>query len=42
MDDLEAVKGLESVNVVGVIVGRALYEGGIDAQEAIALMQKLC
>ena len=42
MEDLEAVKGLESVNVVGVIVGRALYEGGIDAQAAIELMQKPC
>ena len=42
MEDLEAVKGLESVNVVGVIVGRALYEGGLDAQAAIALMQKPC
>ena len=42
MEDLEAVKGLGSANVVGVIVGRALYEGGIDAQAAIALMQKPC
>lgn len=40
--DLEHIKGLESDNVAGVIAGRALYEGGIDAGEAIALMEKAC
>ena len=42
IQDLENVKGLEADNVSGVIAGRALYEGGIDSAEAIALMEKSC
>ena len=42
MGDLRALKKLETRNVEGVIVGRALYQGGIDPQEALALMAEIC
>ncbi len=42
MEDLRALKKLERRNVEGVIVGRALYQGGIDPQEALALMAAKC
>ena len=38
MEDLERVKALESQGVVGAIVGKALYEGTIDAREAITTL----
>ncbi len=38
LDDLEALKGLESAGVAGVIVGRAFYDGRIDPGVALALM----
>ena len=42
MGDLRALKKLETRNVEGVIVGRALYQGGIDPQKALALMAEIC
>ena len=38
LDDLRVLKGLESSGVVGVIVGRAFYDGRIDPAAALALM----
>ena len=38
LDDLEALKGLESAGVAGVIVGRAFYEGRIEPREALAVL----
>ncbi len=38
LDDLKALKGLESAGVAGVIVGRAFYDGRIDPGAALALM----
>lgn len=35
MDDLKALKQLEPEGVVGVIVGKAIYEGTIDVKEAV-------
>jgi phosphoribosylformimino-5-aminoimidazole carboxamide ribotide isomerase len=37
LEDIVALRGLESEGVVGVIVGRALYTGSIRLAEAIAL-----
>lgn len=37
LDDLRAVKAAESDNVAGVIVGRALYDGRIDAAAALGI-----
>jgi len=36
VDDLKRLKTLESRGLIGAIVGKALYEGTIDAREAIA------
>jgi len=38
--DIEALLPLEAVGVVGVITGRALYDGSLDLAEAIHLAQK--
>ena len=38
--DIEALLPLEAVGVVGVITGRALYDGSLDLAEAIKLAQK--
>ncbi len=38
--DIEALLPLEAVGVVGVITGRALYDGSLDLKEAIRLAQK--
>jgi phosphoribosylformimino-5-aminoimidazole carboxamide ribotide isomerase len=35
LEDIRAVKGLAPYGVVGVITGRALYEGTLDLAEAI-------
>lgn len=37
IDDIRRLLPLESVGVVGVITGRALYSGSLDLQEAIAV-----
>jgi len=37
IDDLRELKALESKGLVGVIVGKALYEGKIDLSEAVNL-----
>ena len=37
LDDLRELKALESRGLVGVIVGKTLYEGKIDRSEAIRL-----
>jgi phosphoribosylformimino-5-aminoimidazole carboxamide ribotide isomerase len=39
LDDIRALLPLESLGVVGVITGRALYDGSLDLQEAIRLAQ---
>ncbi len=39
--DIEALLPLESAGVVGVITGRALYDGSLDLAEAIRLAQKV-
>lgn len=38
LDDLKALKPLESEGVVGVIVGKAIYEGTVDIKEAINIL----
>jgi phosphoribosylformimino-5-aminoimidazole carboxamide ribotide isomerase len=35
--DIQGLLGLESDGVIGVIVGKALYSGGLDLETAIAL-----
>ena len=37
LEDITELKGLESRGLVGVIIGKALYEGRIDLREAIQL-----
>jgi phosphoribosylformimino-5-aminoimidazole carboxamide ribotide isomerase len=39
LDDIRALLPLEPLGVVGVITGRALYDGSLDLQEAIRLAQ---
>jgi phosphoribosylformimino-5-aminoimidazole carboxamide ribotide isomerase len=39
LKDIEALLPLESAGVIGVITGRALYDGNLDLKEAIALAQ---
>jgi phosphoribosylformimino-5-aminoimidazole carboxamide ribotide isomerase len=39
LDDIRALLPLESLGVVGVITGRALYDGSLDLAEAIRLAQ---
>ena len=39
LDDIRALLPLEPVGVVGVITGRALYDGSLDLAEAIRLAQ---
>jgi len=39
--DIRAVKELASVGVIGVITGRALYEGTLDLAEAIRVAQEV-
>jgi phosphoribosylformimino-5-aminoimidazole carboxamide ribotide isomerase len=39
LDDIRALLPLESLGVVGVIIGRALYDGSLDLKEAIRLAQ---
>ena len=34
MDDIRALHEIESDGVIGAIIGRALYEGGIDFKQA--------
>ncbi len=38
LDDLYALRALGHANIEGVIVGRALYDGRVDAVEALALL----
>jgi len=40
MDDLHAVLPLEKDGIMGIIIGRALYEGSIQLSEAIKLIEK--
>ena len=40
IEDIKALLPLEAVGVVGVITGRALYDGSLDLAEAIKLAQK--
>jgi phosphoribosylformimino-5-aminoimidazole carboxamide ribotide isomerase len=37
LDDIRALKPLEPLGVVGVIIGRALYDGGLDLGAALRL-----
>ncbi len=39
LDDIRALLPLEALGVVGVITGRALYDGSLDLKEAICLAQ---
>jgi len=39
VEDIKAVKELAPLGVVGVITGRALYEGTVDLAEAIRVAQ---
>jgi phosphoribosylformimino-5-aminoimidazole carboxamide ribotide isomerase len=39
LDDLQRLKTLESRGIIGAIIGKALYEGAIDLQEAVQLLQ---
>ncbi len=38
LDDLKALKAEEQAGIEGVIVGRALYDGGIDPKAALAVL----
>ncbi len=40
LDDLRAVAAVEGDGVIGAVIGRALYDGRIDAAEALALSAK--
>jgi phosphoribosylformimino-5-aminoimidazole carboxamide ribotide isomerase len=40
LQDIKALLPLEQVGVVGVIVGRALYDGNLDLKEALKLARK--
>lgn len=40
LEDLEALAGLRQVNLVGVIVGKALYEGRLEVGAAQALLDR--
>ena len=37
LEDITELKSLESLGLVGVIIGKALYEGKIDLTQAIRL-----
>jgi len=39
LEDIRALKPLQPLGVIGVIIGRALYDGLIDLTEAIHLAQ---
>jgi phosphoribosylformimino-5-aminoimidazole carboxamide ribotide isomerase len=39
LDDIKNLKDIESYGVVGVIIGKALYTGDIELEEAIAVSQ---
>ncbi len=39
IDDVKNLLSVESSGIMGIIIGRALYTGGIDLTEAIALTQ---
>ena len=40
LDDIKALLPLEPLGVIGVITGRALYDGSLDLKEAIRLAQR--
>lgn len=40
MADVNAVVGLEDLGVVGMIIGRALYDGNLNLREAIKLAER--
>jgi phosphoribosylformimino-5-aminoimidazole carboxamide ribotide isomerase len=40
LDDLRALKALNASNIEGVIVGRALYDGRVAVDEALAVLDK--
>jgi phosphoribosylformimino-5-aminoimidazole carboxamide ribotide isomerase len=39
LDDLKAVKAVQSSGIEGVIIGRALYDGSVVAEEALTAMR---
>lgn len=39
LDDLRSLKAVEDAGIVGVISGRAIYDGRIDLEQALALMR---
>ena len=39
LDDIKALMPLESIGVVGVIMGKALYDGSVDLPEAVELVR---
>jgi phosphoribosylformimino-5-aminoimidazole carboxamide ribotide isomerase len=41
MDDVAKILGLEEYGVIGMITGRALYNGTLDLAEAIKLTKSL-
>lgn len=42
LDDLRALKAEESAGIEGVIVGRALYDGGVEPKAALAILAGAC
>ena len=40
LKDIEALRPLEALGVIGVIIGRALYDGNLDLAEAIRLARR--
>ncbi len=42
LDDLRALKAEESAGIEGVIVGRALYDGGVEPKAALAVLAGKC
>jgi phosphoribosylformimino-5-aminoimidazole carboxamide ribotide isomerase len=41
LDDIKALLPLESLGVVGVIIGKALYDGSVDLKEAVDLVRRI-
>jgi phosphoribosylformimino-5-aminoimidazole carboxamide ribotide isomerase len=41
LGDIEALLAAEEANIAGVVIGRALYDGRIDAKAALALVNSV-
>jgi phosphoribosylformimino-5-aminoimidazole carboxamide ribonucleotide (ProFAR) isomerase len=41
LGDIEALLAAEEPNIAGVVIGRALYDGQVDAKAALALVNSV-